>query len=94
MRLFQAVKCHWCSLKLECLAGPSCIHVDMFLNLTQHRIRKFKEKFWFWLAWHLPKKLIYFATIRLLVHATTGKYSNTEVPELNAIEALRRFENG
>ena len=45
-----------------------------------------------WIAYHLPKWVVYFATIRLIAHATTGKYSNTIVPELGAMEALERWE--
>ncbi len=43
------------------------------------------------IAWILPAKLIYFATIRLIAHATTGKYSKTVVPKLGAMDALRRW---
>ena len=45
---------------------------------------------WF-LAWRLPRKLVYFATVRLIAHATTGPYSQQVVPELSAIDALRRW---
>ena len=50
------------------------------------------EKFWLWFVWLLPKNLIMWATIRLLSHATTGKYGDTIVPELTAMEALKRWE--
>lgn len=43
------------------------------------------------LAWWLPRKLVYFAAIRLIAHATTGKHGNTIVPELLATEALDRW---
>lgn len=44
-----------------------------------------------WLAWRLPKRLVYWASIRLIANATQGKYSSTVVPELTAIEALKRW---
>ena len=53
---------------------------------------RIKEKIIMCIVWHLPKWLIYWATIRLMAHATTGKYGNTIVPELEAMEALKRWE--
>ena len=50
------------------------------------------NKVWTWIAWRLPKKLVYWATIRLISHATVGEYSNQVVPDLNAIDALNRWE--
>jgi len=52
------------------------------------------EKFWFWWAWRLPKKLVYFAAIRLVAFATQGEYGNTVVSELPAMEAIGRWERG
>ena len=49
------------------------------------------DKFWLNLAHKLPKKLVYWASIRLMSNATTGEYSNQSVPELTAIDALRRW---
>ena len=51
------------------------------------------ERFWNLLALRLPEKLVYWATIRLIVYATTGEYSNTVVPKLTAMNALSRWEN-
>lgn len=48
-------------------------------------------KLWQWLAWKLPRQLVYFAAIRLIAHATTDPYSYTIVPELTAMEALARW---
>jgi len=49
------------------------------------------EAFWRFLANCLPRKLVYFAAIRLVAHATTGEYSATVVPELRAMDALSRW---
>jgi hypothetical protein len=49
-------------------------------------------KFWSWLAWRLPKRLVYWAAIRLIANATQGKYSNQVVPELKILDALERWE--
>lgn len=51
------------------------------------------EKMWQWLAWHMPRPLAYWATIRVGAHATTGQYSNQIVPELPFVDALKRWEN-
>lgn len=50
-----------------------------------------KEEFWHWLVRKLPKKLVYFCGVRVLVHSTTGKHSSTVVPDLTAIDALKRY---
>ena len=51
-----------------------------------------KDKFFLWLAWKVPKKLVYFCAVRLIASATTGKYSNTVVPELTATDAVDRWK--
>lgn len=50
------------------------------------------HKFWMWLAWRLPRNLVYMAAIRLVAHATTGEYADTVVPEITAMEAVKRWE--
>jgi hypothetical protein len=52
------------------------------------------ERFWIWLAWHLPRPLVMWAAIRLGAHATQGPYSQTVVPELTFMDALKRWEEG
>ena len=49
------------------------------------------ERFWTWLAWHLPKPLVYWATIRCGVHATTGRWSHQEVPATTLPDMLQRW---
>ena len=39
----------------------------------------------------LPKKLLYYCAIQVVCEATKGKYSNTIVGSLNAMEAIGRF---
>ena len=51
-----------------------------------------REKIWMWLAWRLPSTLVKWASIRLIAHATQGKYGSTVVPELSAMDALQRWE--
>jgi len=46
-----------------------------------------------WVANHMPRWLVYWCTIRLVAHATTGRYGAQIVPELTALDALARWEN-
>lgn len=50
------------------------------------------EKIAQFIAWHLPRKVIYWCAIRLMANATQGQYEKQEVPSLLAMEALQRWE--
>jgi hypothetical protein len=54
-------------------------------------LRRRVEKVKLWVAWHVPKWLAYWCTIRVGAHATTGKWSNQIVPELTVADALQRW---
>lgn len=54
---------------------------------------RIKEKIVTWIAWHLPKSIVYWSTIRAGVYATTGEYSDTIVPEISYTEVLQRCHN-
>jgi hypothetical protein len=45
-----------------------------------------------WLAWRLPRRLVMWCAIRLIAHATQGRYGDTVVPELTAMDALQRWD--
>jgi len=47
------------------------------------KYRLYREKFWV--------KLVYHSSIRLMVFACTGPYSNTVVPELGGMDAIGRW---
>ena len=51
-----------------------------------------KDKFYLWLAYRLPRRLVYWCARRLITYATTGKYGYQVVPELLAMDALNRWE--
>lgn len=57
--------------------------------MTMHKI---KEKFVMWIAWKLPHVLVSWCAIRVIAHATQGEYGSTIVPELSAMDALKRWE--
>ena len=50
-----------------------------------------KDKLLLKLAMVIPRSLVYFCAIRLIAHATQGKYSSQIVPELTAMDALKRW---
>ncbi len=64
----------------------------MTFDYTYNR-RKYIEKAQLWLVHHLPRWLIYWAAIRLMAHATTGKYGKQVVPKLTAMDALKRWSD-
>lgn len=49
------------------------------------------ERFWRWMAWRLPRSLVYWAAVRVGAVATTGPHVHTVVPDLTFVEALKRF---
>lgn len=59
----------------------------------RYEAKRLSEKVLLWIVWKLPKKLVYWCAIRLMAHATTGQYSKQIVPELTAMDALKRWES-
>ena len=51
-----------------------------------------KDKIQMWIVWKLPRWMIKLAGIRMIFEATTGEYSTTIVPELTAMEAVKRWK--
>jgi hypothetical protein len=43
------------------------------------------------IANRLPRRIAYWAAIRVMAHATVGPYSNQVVPELTVMDALKRW---
>jgi len=50
-----------------------------------------KNRFYMWVAYKLPKNIVYWAAMRVLANATSGKYSNEGVPGVTAIDAIQRW---
>lgn len=59
----------------------------------KYEATKLKEKVQRKIAWALPRSVAMWAYIRVVAHATTGKWENQVVPELSALEALERWDN-
>ena len=57
-----------------------------------HTFDRLIEKLCIAIAWALPKRLAYWCAIRVISHATTGEYGSQIVPELQAMDALKRWE--
>ena len=58
----------------------------------KYEINKRLEKMLIWLVWKLPRAVAYWAAIRVMVNATQGEHQNQVVPELLAMDALKRWE--
>jgi len=54
-------------------------------------MNKIKETVRMKIAWALPKWIVYWASIRMIAHATSGDYDDTAVPELTAMDAIDRW---
>ena len=51
------------------------------------------EKLSIWIAWKLPRRLVYWCAIRLMVNATRGKWDSQIVPDLTAMDSLKRWDH-
>ena len=51
-----------------------------------------RDKIAMWIAWKLPKRVVYWCAIRVTAHATTGDYSHQIVPDLTAMDAVQRWD--
>ena len=60
--------------------------------IFRYNLRKVTEKFMLWFIWKLPRGIVYWCSIRLIAFATQGEYGNTIVPELSAMDALKRWD--
>ncbi|MCL5265187.1 MAG: hypothetical protein M1343_08360 [Chloroflexi bacterium] len=58
----------------------------------RYEFNKRRDNFWLWLAKRMPKRFVMWCAIRLIGYATSGKYGNTEVPKLTAMDAVQRWE--
>lgn len=52
-----------------------------------------RERFAGWLAYRLPRRLVYWCGMRLWVNGTTGRYGTTEAPALTVNDALDRWRS-
>lgn len=57
----------------------------------RERVRRAKEALIVKTAWLLPRSVAYWCAIRVISHATTGEHSGQIVPDLTAMDALKRW---
>jgi hypothetical protein len=50
------------------------------------------DRFWHWVARHLPARLVYWSVIVAWARTTTGRWSKTPAPDLTTAEMLKRLE--
>jgi hypothetical protein len=50
-----------------------------------------RNRIWMKIAWALPQRLVMWCAIRLMAHATQGEYGDQIVPDLTALDALKRW---
>ena len=53
-----------------------------------------RDRIWKWIAYHLPRRLVYWAAMRMLAEATTGPYAHQEVPKLTFMMGVARWGLG
>lgn len=66
--------------------------IRVTLLFLRHDLDRMAEKALMAVAWRLPRSLVYLCAIRVVAHATTGQWSSQNVPELYAVDALKRWE--
>ena len=55
-------------------------------------MRYWREAFYQWLAYRLPRGVASWCLVRIVAEATTGAYSDQVVPDLTAMTALVRWD--
>lgn len=61
------------------------------LKLIMQRSVRMIEKVQMWIAWKMPRWLVKWCAVRLMANATQGEYCHQIVPNLSAIDALKRW---
>lgn len=57
----------------------------------RYHFEKYRDKFVMWVAWKLPKRLVYWCAVRVTAQASQGGYAHEEVPSISAMDALDRW---
>lgn len=59
--------------------------------MFKYHVQKLLTDILFMVAKILPKTVVLYCAIYVMSYSTTGKYSNTVVPELSGLDAIKRF---
>lgn len=84
--------CSPCRATEALLAEPLAVRARTPQKGNRGDTMRVTEKIKFWIAWRMPHWLVNLCAVRLIAHATTGRYSDTVVPELTAMDAVKRWE--
>jgi hypothetical protein len=61
--------------------------------MLKYHFQKLSTDVFFLIAKFLPKSVVLYCAIYVMSYSTTGKYSNTIVPELSGMDAIKRFSD-
>jgi hypothetical protein len=67
-------------------------HPGLRLVLLRLEGRRTLDDLCLTVARHLPARLVFWTTMQAIAHATTGKHGSTVVPELSAMDVLKRWD--
>ena len=81
----KVVQCHICGTIYE----PSEVGCEL-LSVKENEMY---DRFCRFVAWLMPPRIVMWCAIRIMAYATQGKYGNQNVPELTAMDALKRWED-
>lgn len=62
------------------------------LHWQRSRMRERRDGFWRWIAWHLPRQVVYHATIRAWVFSLSGKHGHQQPTEVHTFETVKRWD--
>jgi hypothetical protein len=54
-------------------------------------VETMKEKLWTWLAYHLPKSLVYWAAVRVFADVSCHELSSHEVARITVLEVMKAW---
>jgi hypothetical protein len=82
-------------MRLVARAGTGVMSMNraqLIWHTRSYEANKVRERLVMALVWRLPRWLIYWSAIRLMAHATTGRYGSQVVPDLTVMDALERWD--
>lgn len=59
--------------------------------MFKYNFQKLLTDVMFTIAKIMPKTFVMYCAIYVMAYSTSGKYSNTQVPELSGMDAIKRF---
>ena len=69
-----------------------CVAMNRLRFAWKYELGKHADRLLRAVVWRLPHRLVMWSCVRVVAHATTGQYGNTVVPELTAMDALKRWD--